>query len=230
MSYGQELKDWTQAALQDGFRHGGADPSQRLINGAYQAIIETTNPETPHDALTKAYISARAYAMHQTQGNPAHPRETGQEPVWMQRSLRAWLDDLFADYDSDAAAENPKTPRFPSIRSKPDADPLGSKIVDRLSAAAIDAITIAVYTAYIDEAQLDPEAPGQNLVVSAPYIGADAEPYQTIITAYFGARAAAAAQRLGRDSGEEMSRWFRQAAADYAAESWNQPETEPPAG
>lgn len=215
------LQEWTDAAMRAGFSHGGVKPSDHLTKEAGQFILDGSDPEMPHTALIKGYLAARGYAMSKTGAYPGADPKPVHETVWMQRVLDIWLSDVFPKETNSSQTAG----RFPALLEPPAAvkDPSSLYKIDRDTA---EAMALAAVNAFESEGLLDPKVEHHTIQLDLPYIGPEPEPYALIITAYFKARAVALAQRLGRNVREDPERWFRQAAANYAQETWDQPPPE----
>lgn len=215
------LQEWTDAAMQAGFSHGGMNPSDHLTKEAGQFILDGSDPEMPHTALIKGYLAARGYALSKTGAYPGDAPEPVHETVWMQRVLDIWLSEVFPKETNECQTAG----RFPALLEPP-AESTDISSLYKIDRDTAEAMALSAVDAFKAEGQLDPEAEHSTIQLDLPYIGPEPEPYALIITAYFKARAVALAQRLGRDVLESPERWFRQAAANYAQETWDQPPPE----
>lgn len=212
------LQDWTDAAMRAGFSHGGVNPSEHLTKDAGQFILDGSDPEMPHTALIKGYLAARGYAMSKTGLYPGDTPEPAHETVWMQRALDMWLSEVFPNQTLSSQTAG----KFPALLEPP-AEVTDVSSLYKIDRNTAEAMAISAVDAFKAEDQLDPEVEHHTIQLDLPYIGPEPEPYALIITAYFKARAVALAQRMERNVLEEPERWFRQAAANYAAETWDPP-------
>lgn len=202
--------EWTREALIAGFDHE-AIPYEE--SGIAAGIAQSSRggpqgPELlPHQSLLKAYFTARAYATAkraQRQDNP------GSVADWFQQGFNAWLKEIAdhpQDNDADTAATFPKQRKIEPGQEPPD---FGTELNE--------ALLYAIISGYVDEGVTKPVGVEQTMRVPLPNLGPNPPAYALLITAYFQSRAAAIAERLGRDPVEELDRWFSQAALNYMNE------------
>ena len=139
----------------------------------------------------------------------------------MQRTLDMWLYEVFPNETNECQTAG----KFPALLEPP-AESTDIASLYKIDRDTAEAMALAAVNAFESEGLLDPKVEHHTIQLEMPYIGPEPEPYALIITAYFKARAVALAQRLGRNVREDPERWFRQAAANYAQETWDQPPPE----
>ena len=201
--------EWLREALVAGFDHEAVPYQEGTIatGMANSRRAAPGGPELlPHQSMLKAYFIARAYATAKRAGRQHNP---GSISPWFRLSFNAWLQDL---KDNPVAGDDSPTARKTFPKRHTEQPPQGEP---NFSYELAEALTLAIIGGYEDEGQLDPHAATQRMKVMIPYLGENPPPYALLITGYFQARAAAIAQRLGRDPYEEPDRWFAQAANNY---------------
>ena len=205
--------DWIREAMIAGFDHEAVPYQQGTIETSVHAM-RFTEPQgkrlLPHQTMLKAYFIARSYALAKKAGRQHDPDDL---TPWFNQAFTTWLQDI--QRQPNAQEPGPNDPKVFPRRINYGPEPQGRP---DFSYELSQALTQAIIGGYQDEGQLDPHAKTQSMKAIIPYLGEDPPPYALLITGYFQSRAAAIAQRLGRDPYAEPGRWFAQAASNYREE------------